>query len=310
MTTNPRDRIEDIDARLKELPKGTLTYKTINGKKQPYIQKSVDGKVTSTYVKLDEREQVLLEFEERSRLQEEKKHLLAYMRKLQKILSRNPYLDARVGIGFQDFGDYACGKQFYVDKTHFISEWLRSNVAVTLINRPRRFGKTMLLRAISGLIVPSSGVVYVDGKALGTEISFPPEIGILIEKPEFLGHLSGFENLKMLSEIKGSISDANIAEYMNYFDLDPEEKKPARKYSQGMKQKLGIIQAIMENQKLLVLDEPFNALDEKSVKLFRELLIEYKKQEKLIILTSHNKEDIESLCDHTYQIQSGQIIAE
>lgn len=85
-------------------------------------------------------------------------------------------------------------------------------------------GKTMLLRAISGLIVPSSGVVYVDGKALGTEISFPPEIGILIEKPEFLGHLSGFENLKMLSEIKGSISDANIAEYMNYFDLDPEEK--------------------------------------------------------------------------------------
>ena len=154
-------------------------------------------------------------------------------------------------------------------------------------------GKTMLLRAISGLIVPSSGVVYVDGKALGTEISFPPEIGILIEKPEFLGHLSGFENLKMLSEIKGSISDANIAEY-----------------SQGMKQKLGIIQAIMENQKLLVLDEPFNALDEKSVKLFRELLIEYKKQEKLIILTSHNKEDIESLCDHTYQIQSGQIIAE
>ena len=102
-------------------------------------------------------------------------------------------------------------------------------------------GKTMLLRAISGLIVPSSGVVYVDGKALGTEISFPPEIGVLIEKPEFLGHLSGFENLKMLSEIKGSISDANIAEYMNYFDLDPEEKKPVRKYSQEMKQKLGII---------------------------------------------------------------------
>lgn len=132
----------------------------------------------------------------------------------------------------------------------------------------------------------------------------------MIYKPEFLGHLSGFENLKMLSEIKGSISDANIAEYMNYFDLDPEEKKPVRKYSQGMKQKLGIIQAIMENQKLLVLDEPFNALDEKSVKLFRDLLIEYKKQEKLIILTSHNKEDIESLCDHTYQIQSGQIIAE
>lgn len=104
MTTNPRDRIEDIDARLKELPKGTLTYKTINGKKQPYIQKSVDGKVTSTYVKLDEREQVLLEFEERSRLQEEKKHLLAYMRKLQKILSRNPYLVPGWGLVFRILG--------------------------------------------------------------------------------------------------------------------------------------------------------------------------------------------------------------
>ena len=154
MTTNPRDRIEDIDARLKELPKGTLTYKTINGKKQPYIQKSVDGKVTSTYVKLDEREQVLLEFEERSRLQEEKKHLLAYMRKLQKILSRNPYLDARVGIGFQDFGDYACGKQFYVDKTHFIAEWVYRDAKVTLITRPRRFGKTTLFSTVETFFDP------------------------------------------------------------------------------------------------------------------------------------------------------------
>lgn len=123
-----------------------------------------------------------------------------------------------------------------------------------------------------------------------------------------------FDELSMLEKETGfSMTNSptqTVGCYMNYFDLDPEEKKPVRKYSQGMKQKLGIIQAIMENQKLLVLDEPFNALDEKSVKLFRELLIEYKKQEKLIILTSHNKEDIESLCDHTYQIQSGQIIAE
>ncbi|WP_243103563.1 AAA family ATPase [Clostridium sp. OM02-18AC] len=154
MTINPKDRIEDIDARLKELPKGTLTYKTINGKKQPYVQKSVDGKVTSTYVKLDEREQVLLEFAERTKLQEEKKHLIAYMQKLQGILSRNPYLDASVGIGFQNFGDYACGKQFYVDKTHFISEWLRSNTALTLINRPRRFGKTMLLSTVEHFFDP------------------------------------------------------------------------------------------------------------------------------------------------------------
>ena len=180
-------------------------------------------------------------------------------------------------------------------------------------------GKTMLLRAISGLIVPSSGAVYVDGKALGTEISFPPEIGILIEKPEFLGHLSGFENLKMLSEIKGSISDANIAEYMNYFDLDPEEKKPVRKYSQGMKQKLGIIHFSISPAAVLFFAERLffcsfissattkssNPSAPRTAHISATL-----NTAKLIILTSHNKEDIESLCDHTYQIQSGQIIAE
>ncbi|MDE7224272.1 MAG: ATP-binding cassette domain-containing protein [Acetatifactor sp.] len=171
-------------------------------------------------------------------------------------------------------------------------------------------GKTMLLRAIAGLIIPSEGTIMVDGKILGKDISFPQDIGILIERPEFLGYLSGLENLKLLAEIKGMISDENIKKYMEWFDLDPLSKKSVRKYSLGMKQKLGIIQAIMENQQLLVLDEPFNALDEKSVDKFRTLLLDYKDEGRLIILTSHHKEDISSLCDYTYRLEEGRILSE
>ena len=151
---NLKDRIQDIDSRLGELPKGSLTYKKINGKEQPYIQRSIDGKTVSYYVKISEREQILLEFEERSRLVEEKKRLLAYMKSLKEILKKNPYLDARVGLGYQNFEDFVCGKQFYVDKTYFITEWLQSDAQVTLITRPRRFGKTMLLSTVETFFDP------------------------------------------------------------------------------------------------------------------------------------------------------------
>lgn len=151
---NLKDRMERIDKRLEELPRGSLTYKTIKGKKQPYIQRTIEGKSVSRYVKLSDREQVLLEFEERTRLLEEKKHLQEYMRSLSNILQKNPYLDARVGCGYQNFQDYVCGKQFYVDKTHFISEWLKNEVQVTLITRPRRFGKTMLLSTVETFFDP------------------------------------------------------------------------------------------------------------------------------------------------------------
>lgn len=171
-------------------------------------------------------------------------------------------------------------------------------------------GKTMLLRAIAGLIVPSEGTITVDGKLLGKEISFPQDMGILIEKPEFLGYLSGLENLKLLAEIKGIISDDDIKKYMEWFDLEPLSRKSVRKYSLGMKQKLGIIQAIMENQQLLILDEPFNALDEKSAGKFRSLLLDYKSEGRLTILTSHHKEDIDSICDCTYMLQEGRILSQ
>ena len=148
MSTNPTKRIEEIDRRLEELPKGTLTYKKINGKEQPYIQRTIDGKSVSYYVKVSEREKVLVEFEERTKLQEEKMHLTAYVEGLKDILKHNPYLSAKVVIGYQDFEDFTCGQQFYVDKTHFITEWLREGTKITLITRPRRFGKTTLLSTV------------------------------------------------------------------------------------------------------------------------------------------------------------------
>ena len=151
---NPKERIREIDERLEQLPKGTLTYKTINGKKQPYVQQTIQGKSVCYYVKLTEREQILLEFEERSRLQEEKQRLLAYMKSLEDILKKNPYLGAVVGCGYQNFRDFACGKQFYVDKTHFITEWMDHEAKVTLLTRPRRFGKTTLLSTVENFFDP------------------------------------------------------------------------------------------------------------------------------------------------------------
>lgn len=154
MHLNPKQRIAEIDNRLQELPKGTLTYKKINGKSQPYVQRTEGGKSVSYYVKISEREQVFLEFQERTELLEEREHLLAYVESLKKILSRNPYLDANVGLGYQNFLDFVCGKQFYVDKTHFIPEWLASDARITLITRPRRFGKSMLLSTVRTFFDP------------------------------------------------------------------------------------------------------------------------------------------------------------
>jgi ABC-2 type transport system ATP-binding protein len=168
-------------------------------------------------------------------------------------------------------------------------------------------GKTMLLRAIAGLVIPTGGEVSVDGKILHRDIPYPPDMGILIDKPEFLNHLSGLDNLMFLAAIKKAAPRERIEGLMRLFDLDPRSKKAMRKYSQGMKQKIGIIQAVMEEQQLLVLDEATNALDEKSVDTFQGLLRQYRQEGRLIILTSHHKEDIESLCDVTYEIDGGRV---
>ena len=168
-------------------------------------------------------------------------------------------------------------------------------------------GKTMLLRILAGLIRPTEGTVHVDGQELHKDISFPPDMGIIIEKPELLEQLTGLENLKLLAEIKGIISEEQIVDFMNMFSLEPYSKKTLKKYSLGMKQKVGIIQAIMENQKLLILDEPFNALDEATVIMLRELFLKYKQEGRLLVITSHHREDIDVLCDEIFVMQDGKV---
>lgn len=169
-------------------------------------------------------------------------------------------------------------------------------------------GKTMLLRMISGLIKPTNGAIFVDEKQLWKDMDFPPELGILIEKPQFIDFLTGYENLKLIADIKGIVAKQEISDYMRLFSLEPNSKKMIKKYSLGMKQKIGIIQAIMEKPKLLILDEPFNALDAESVGVLREMIVELKKRGTIIVLTSHHKEDIFDLCDEILHIESGKLV--
>lgn len=168
-------------------------------------------------------------------------------------------------------------------------------------------GKTMLMRAICGLINPTSGEVVIDSKVLGKDISFPDNVGILIENPGFIPSYSGFKNLKYLARIRNKISDEDIKSVISMVGLNPEDKKSYRKYSLGMKQKLGIACAIMENPNLLILDEPFNALDEETVDNIRNIIKSKKNKENIIILSCHDSEEIENLCDEIIEIKLGKI---
>lgn len=168
-------------------------------------------------------------------------------------------------------------------------------------------GKTMLMRAVCGLITPSSGEVRTDGKVLGRDISFPESVGVLIESPGFTSSFSGFKNLKFLAQIQNRINDEDIKSAMENVGLDPEDKKSFRKYSLGMKQKLGIAAAIMEKPKLLILDEPFNALDEETVNKIRGIIKSYKSKDHIVILSCHDRDEIDSLCDMIIEIKSGAI---
>lgn len=155
-------------------------------------------------------------------------------------------------------------------------------------------GKTMLLRTIAGLVIPTSGTIDFDGKRLHRDISIPPSLGLIIEKPEFLSYMTGLENLKQLAAINKKVSENTIKEYMRLFELDPESKQTMRRYSLGMKQKIGIIQALMENPDILILDV-----------LLRKLLCQRRDEGKLIIVTSHHKDDIEAICDEVIVMQDG-----
>ena len=168
-------------------------------------------------------------------------------------------------------------------------------------------GKTMLMRMICGLILPTQGRIMIDGKTLGKDFSFPPNAGALIEAPGFLGRYSGFDNLKMLTDIQQKADDDAIAEALRKVGLDTEEKKKYKKYSLGMKQKLGIAAAIVEDPELIVLDEPTNALDEGSVERLRKILLEFKEKGALILLSSHDTEELKYLSDVVFHMENGHL---
>lgn len=168
-------------------------------------------------------------------------------------------------------------------------------------------GKTMLMRAISGLILPTSGKVYINDKELGRQISFPPSIGILIENPSFISNYTGFKNLKILASIQNRISDDEIRDAIRKVGLDPDDKRTFKKYSLGMKQRLGIAAAIMERSDIVILDEPINALDEAGAGLIKGLLDELKANGSLIIIACHDTEELNYLSDEIYEIYDGEI---
>lgn len=168
-------------------------------------------------------------------------------------------------------------------------------------------GKTMLMRAISGLILPTSGKAYINDKELGRQISFPPSIGILIENPSFISNYTGFKNLKILASIQNRISDDEIRDAIRKVGLDPDDKRTFKKYSLGMKQRLGIAAAIMERPDIVILDEPINALDEAGAGLIKGLLDELKANGSLIIIACHDTEELNYLSDEIYEIYDGEI---
>ena len=170
---------------------------------------------------------------------------------------------------------------------------------------PNGSGKTMLFRAICGLIHPSSGEVYVEGKKIGEEISFPESLGLIISNVGFWDEYSGYENLEIIADIKKIASREDIKEAMRRVGLDPESKKLYGKYSLGMKQRLAIAQAIMEKPRLLILDEPTNALDFSGVEEIRELIAAERARGATVLISSHNQQDLEELCDEFYRFSYG-----
>ena len=170
-------------------------------------------------------------------------------------------------------------------------------------------GKTMLMKCICGFVKPSTGQILVDGREVGKDMDFPENMGIIIETPGFIPYYSGYKNLKLLADLNKKIGAEKIRETMELVGLEPDLKRHVRKYSLGMRQRLGIAQAIMEEPDLLILDEPFNGLDEEGVNEMRRVFLKLKEEGKNIILASHNKEDIEVLCDTVHRMKKGEMTA-
>ena len=166
-------------------------------------------------------------------------------------------------------------------------------------------GKTMLMKCICGFIKPTEGTITVDGKLVGKDIDFPKDMGIIIETPGFIPYYSGYKNLKLLAGLNNKITKEQVKATIRKVGLDPELKRHVKKYSLGMRQRLGIAQAIMENPSILILDEPMNGLDKEGVADVRELLMQLRKEGKTILLASHSAEDISVLCDTVCEMDKG-----
>lgn len=168
-------------------------------------------------------------------------------------------------------------------------------------------GKTMLMKCICGFVKPTSGEIFVDKKRIGKDCDFPESTGIIIETPGFIPYYSGYKNLKLLADLRGKITKDDIKNTMRQVGLDPDLKQHVRKYSLGMRQRLGLAQAIMENPDLLILDEPMNGLDKEGVADMRKYLLDLKAQGKTILIASHSAEDIDVLCDTVYEMDKGKL---
>ena len=168
-------------------------------------------------------------------------------------------------------------------------------------------GKTMLMKCICGFVKPTSGEITVDGKRIGKDCDFPNNAGIIIETPGFIPYYSGVKNLKLLADLRKKITTDDIRSTMKQVGLDPDLKRHVRKYSLGMRQRLGLAQAIMENPDLLILDEPMNGLDKDGVEDMRKYLLDLKAQGKTILIASHSAEDIDVLCDTVCEMDKGKL---
>lgn len=166
-------------------------------------------------------------------------------------------------------------------------------------------GKTVLMKCICGFLIPTEGEVIVNGKRVGKDVDFPPDLGLIIETPGFLPNMTGVKNLEILASLNKKIGLEEIAAAIRRVGLDPLMKKPVGKYSLGMRQRLGIAQAIMEDPTLLILDEPLNGLDKHGVREMRQLIKGLKEQGKTILLASHNQGDIDELCDTVCEMDAG-----
>ncbi|MBQ8180505.1 MAG: ATP-binding cassette domain-containing protein [Ruminococcus sp.] len=166
-------------------------------------------------------------------------------------------------------------------------------------------GKTMLMKCICGFVKSTSGEIIVSEKVIGKDVDFPKDTGIIIETPGFIPYYSGYKNLRLLAGLNNNIGKEEIFKTMKQVGLDPNLRRHVKKYSLGMRQRLGLAQAIMENPKILILDEPFNGLDKDGVADMRKYLLELKEQGKTILIASHSSEDIEILCDTVCEMDKG-----